>query len=712
MAKGKSDKARGAEALLVELLTEELPPKSLARLSESFASAILDGLRAQHFLTDRSDAESFATPRRLAVRISAVLARQPDRVIERRGPSLQAALDANGKPTAALAGFARSCGVEPAKLARRRDEKGEFFVYAAKHKGEPLAQHLAAIVDGAVRKLPVAKLMRWGAREVQFVRPVHGLVMLHGAKVVPGEVLGLKSGNKTRGHRFQSKGPIAIRRAQDYEKTLRAQGSVVAAFEERRELIVRALDKAAAKAGTGATWRLGRELELVDEVTSIVESPSVHAGAFDPAFLEVPRECLIVSMQQHQKYFPLADGHGRLLPRFLFVANTQPRDPREIVRGNERVLRARLSDAKFFYDQDRKTRLAQRVPRLAHVVYHNKLGSQLERVQRLQALAAAIAGRLGADPAAAQRAAYLSKADLLTDMVGEFPELQGIMGRYYALHDGEPPEVAEAIEQHYYPRAAGAELPRGPIAVAVALADKLDTLVGIYGIGLAPTGEKDPFGLRRAAVGVLRILIETGGRGLPLDLAELLQQARRGFADVALAADVVEALRGFCYDRLRPYLRERGYAADEIEAVVALRPTRLDQLIPRLEALKQFRAAPEGQALAAANKRIQNILRQAGNGDPDSIAPALDGALFREDAEKALARELRDVAARVAPLTAAGDYGGALKELSRLRGAVDAFFDKVMVMVDDTALRNARLQLLAQIRREFREIADVSKLQG
>jgi len=709
MARTRSARSPAVAPLLVELLTEELPPKSLQRLAEAFAKEIVDGLRAQYFLGEGSEAESFATPRRLAVRISGVLARQPERVIERKGPSVQAALDANGNPTAALAGFARSCGVAPEELERRRDEKAEFFVYRAKQKGEALAQHLAGIVEAGIRKLPIAKLMRWGAREVQFVRPVHGLVMLHGSKVVPGTVLGLKSGNRTRGHRFLSKGAIAIRRAQDYEKTLRLQGRVIASFTERRDAIVRALDKAAAKEGAGTTWRLGRETELVDEVTSIVESPSVHTGSFDPAFLEVPRECLIVSMQQHQKYFPLADVRGRLLPKFLFVANMQPRDAREIVRGNERVLRARLADAKFFYDQDRRTRLADRVPRLAHVVYHNKLGSQLERVQRIQTLAAAIASKLGADPVAAERAAYLSKADLLTDMVGEFPELQGIMGRYYALHDGEAPEVAHAIEQHYYPRAAGGTLPQGPIAIAVALADKLDTLVGIYGIGLAPTGEKDPFGLRRAAVGLLRILLE---QALPLDLAELLEQARRGYGDVALAPDVVQGLRGFFYDRLRSYLRERGYAADEIEAVLALAPTRIDQLIPRLEALRTFRAAPEGQALAAANKRIQNILRQAGGGDPDSITPRIDGAVFREEAEKALARELAAAAERVAPLTAAGDYAAALKELSRLRGAVDTFFDRVMVMVDDAELRTARLQLLAQVRREFREIADVSKLQS
>jgi glycyl-tRNA synthetase beta chain len=709
VATSKTAKAVAGQSLLIELLTEELPPKSLARLSVAFADAVTDSLRAGAFIGAGDAPEKFATPRRLAVLIPNVRARQRDGVVERKGPSVQAGLDASGRPTPALVGFSRSCGVDPSKLERRKDKKGEYFLYRLKKKGEPLAAHLAGYVEQAVKRLPVAKLMRWSSRDIQFVRPVHGLVMLHGSKVVPGEVLGLKSGNKTRGHRFMSRGPITIKRAVDYAKTLRVQGKVVAGYDTRQEQIVRGLDAAAAKLGAGTAWRLGQEMELVEEVTSIVESPSVHIGAFDPAFLEVPRECLISSMQHHLKHFALADARGRLQPRFLFVANTQPRDPSQIVHGNERVLRARLADAKFFYDQDRKTRLAERVPRLAHVVYHSKLGSQLERVERIQVLAAAIALMLKADPVAAERAAYLSKADLLTDMVGEFPELQGVMGRYYARHDGEAADVADAIEQHYLPRAAGAELPRGAIATSVALADKLDALVGIFGIGLAPSGEKDPFGMRRAAVGVLRILIE---EALSLDLGELLEQARRRFEGVALAAGVTGELRDFFHDRLRPYLRERGYAPDEIEAVLALAPSRLDQLIPRLDALRKFRAAPEGQALAAANKRIQNILRQATDGDPDQIAPAIDGTLFREEAEKRLAAELSAVAKRVRPLTAAGDFAAALKELSHLRATIDTFFDKVMVMVEDENLRTARLQLLAQIRSEFRAIADVSKLQG
>ena len=706
----KTKKAPKGDLLLVELLTEELPPKSLKRLSEAFANGVFDGLKEKHFASERSKLEAFATPRRLALRVSGVVAMQADRVVERKGPSVQAGLDASGAPTQALLGFARSSGADVKKLERRKDDKGEYFVFTAKQKGEPLADHLSAIIEASLKKLPVAKLMRWGAREVQFVRPVHGLIALHGSKLVPAEVLGLKSGNKTLGHRFLSKGAVVVRRAADYEKLLEKNGKVVVSFEKRRDAIIKELEKAAARLGKGAEWRLGKELELVDEVTSIVENPHVYVGAFDEAFLEVPRECLIVSMQQHQKYFPVADSAGKLQSKFLFVSNMQPKDPSQIVHGNERVLRARLSDAKFFYVQDRKHSLEERVPRLANVVYHNKLGSQLQRVQRLTKLAEHIVWdkRL---TAAAEQAAYLCKADLLTDMVGEFPEPKGIMGRYYARHDGAAAEVADAIEQHYYPRTAGGALPQGPVAITVALADKLDTLVGIYGIGLVPTGDKDPFGLRRAALGVIRILIE---HSLPLDLVDLLEHARQQFPRDIMPSTVTQDLRKFFMDRLPPYLRERGYAPDEIDAVLALDVTlhKLDHVIPRLDALKKFRALPEGMALAAANKRISNILRQAGDGNPDKIVPAIDGSLLQEDAEKELAKQLGEVVLKVHPLAANSDYAGALKELSRLRAAVDAFFDKVMVMADDVALRNARLGLLAEIRRAFQQIADVSKLQG
>ena len=693
-----------AAPLLVELLTEELPPKSLKRLSLAFAEALSGSLKDKGFI-DHDEFQEFATPRRLAALIPRVLDKQPDRRVERKGPAVAGALDVSGRPTPALAGFAKSCGVEPENLQRRPGDKGDYFVHVFKQKGEPLKQHLATLVEAALKKLPIPKLMRWGAGEAQFVRPVHGVVLLHGKKVVPGTVLGLKSGNKTRGHRFLSKGVVSIAQAKDYEKILRQSGKVLVSFAARRETIARGLDAEAKKIASGADWELGKAEALMDEVASLVEYPVVLTGRFDKEFLEVPKECLIISMQQHQKYFALADKQGQLLPCFLFVSNMKAANAREIVHGNERVLRARLSDAKFFYDQDRKTRLADRLPRLANVVYHNKLGSQLERVQRLEKLSGKIAQRLKAETAHAERAAQLSKADLLTEMVGEFPELQGIMGRYYARHDHEPAAVADAIEQHYFPRSAGGELPDTTIAVSVALADKLDTLVGIYGIGLVPTGEKDPFGLRRAALGVVRILAE---KSLSLDVVELLSSARSHFPNGVITEGVAQDLHAFMLERLKPYLREQSFEADEIDAVISLNPTRFDQVLPRMKALQQFRAMPEAQALAAANKRIRNILRQAG-GTP---ATEVDAGRLTEPAERQLAEVVQMLDQQVAPLLKSGNYTETLRRLAGLRPAVDEFFDKVMVMVEDGALRNNRLALLNRLSNLFLNVADISRLQS
>jgi glycyl-tRNA synthetase beta chain len=703
--------------LLVEMLTEELPPKALSRLMEAFSRGIFEGLKEKNFLAADAEPRPYATPRRLAVVISNVLEKQPDRVVDRKGPAVITALDAAGRPTPALLGFAKSCGVELAKLDKRSGDKGEYFVYSSKQKGERLKHHLAAIVEVALKQLPVPKIMRWGSGEAQFVRPVHGVILLHGRKVVPGVVLGLKSGNKTRGHRFLSNGAITIQHAKDYETVLKQRGKVFAAFETRRDdLIKRQLNAAALKLGKGITWKVGRQrsdnideidelVMLIDEVTSLVEYPQVYVGSFDAAFLEVPRECLIISMRQHQKYFPVADEQGKLLPNFMFVSNLKASNPQEIIHGNERVLRARLSDAKFFYDQDRKHKLIDRLPRLANVVYHNKLGSQLERVQRLEKLSGKIAQLIKADMAYAERAARLCKADLLTEMVGEFPELQGIMGRYYARHDHEPSEVADAIEQHYFPRTAAGELPQHPIAVCVALADKLDTLVGIYGIGLIPTGEKDPFGLRRAALGAVRILVE---KSLPLDVIELLSRTRSQFPNGIIAEGVAQDLHTFMLERLKPYLKERGFEPDEIDAIVSLKPTRLDQVLPRMKAIKEFRALPEAQALAAANKRIRNILRQAG-GAP---AGGVDATRLTEPAERQLFDAVQVLEGQVAPLVKSGNYTEALKRLAGLRPTVDEFFDKVMVMVDDTAVRNNRLVLLNRLSNLFMNVADISRLQG
>ena len=688
------------DTLLVELLTEELPPKALKILGDAFGHEILNGLmRGQLKQRDPRGMEIFATPRRLAVVIPDVLTTAGDRETEVSGPSLKIGLDPNGNPTPALAGFAKKNGVSVESLEQRDTPKGKVFVARVTIPGLMLDATLSTIVAEAVKKLPIPKVMRWGDGEAQFVRPVHGLVMMHGLRVVPGEVLGLKSTNQTRGHRFLSAGPITLKHAGDYERALREEGKVVASFEVRRSEIVRTLNTVA---GDGV--ELVATDALLDEIAALVEAPTVYAGEFSPEFLAVPQECLILSMQQHQKYLPLRDkANGRLLPRFLFVSNLKADNPSNIIHGNERVLRARLSDARFFYDQDRKIRLEARVPQLANVVYHNKLGSQLQRVERVQLLAGSIARKLGADALLAERAAWLSKADLLTGMVGEFPELQGTMGRYYALHDGEPREVADAIDAHYRPRFAGDALPDGPVAAAVALADKLDALAGLFGIGQVPTGDKDPFGLRRAALGMIRILIE---RDLPLSLHELVNAAFAGY-DRGIG-DARTDLQIFIFDRLGGYLRDRGYTTLEVESVVSLRPVQIS-LVPRqVEAVRAFNTLPEAQSLAAANKRVVNILKQAeakGESFMDAEADKL-----KEPAERALFDALRSTSRQAASLFSQGDFTGYLKSFAVLKSPVDAFFDSVMVMVDDRALRQNRLALLADLRREMNQVADISKL--
>jgi glycyl-tRNA synthetase beta chain len=687
------------DALLIELLTEELPPKSLQALARAFADRLFSLLKEDGLLGTPSTAESFATPRRLAVLITHALSEAPDKPVTLTGPPASAGLDKAGQPTAALLGFAKKCGVTPDKLRLAEGEKGKVYVYDKISPGAKLTSVLELHVTDAIRKLPIPKLMRWGDRDTEFVRPVHGLVMLHGERVVLGEVLGLASGNATRGHRFLSNGIVTIPRAQDYAEVLAKHGKVIAGFSQRKELIRRGLSETC-KEGT-----VDRDDALLDEVTALVEFPRVYSGQFDAEFLSVPNECLMLSMKQHQKYFPVLATTAKpvqLLPRFLIVSNLETADPKNIVQGNERVLRARLSDAKFFYDQDRKTKLADRVERLGNVVYHNKLGTQLERVQRIRKLAGSIAEKLGADVSKTERAAWLSKADLLTDMVGEFPELQGTMGRHYALHDGEDSLVARAIEEHYLPRISGDKLPEDNIACAVALADKLDGLVGIYGIGLAPTGDKDPFGLRRQALGALRILSE---KSLPLDLVELLSLAKLPFAPGVLHDSVAVDLHGFMLERLRSYLRERGFAQDEIEAVVSQNPTRIDQVVPRLEAVRIFRAMPEAESLASANKRIRNILKKT---SVTQILP--DPAVLQEAAEKDLFAATSKLMPRISSLWENRDYTEALRQLAGVRKEVDTFFDQVMVMTDEPVIRNNRLALLAQLERLMNQVADISKL--
>ncbi len=685
------------EALLVELLTEELPPKSLQNLGLRFAEGIGKRVKDLGFAAVNAAITPFATPRRLGVLIDDVINIQPERKVERKGPAVNSGFGADGKPTPALTGFARSCGVAVEQLERMSDGKAEYFVFRSTKSGEALAAHLAGIVQQAIKDLPVPKMMRWGNRDDQFVRPVHGLIMLHGAHVVDGSVLGLKAGAETRGHRFLSQGTFKIAHANQYVATLAERGAVVASFEQRRERTREMLNSAAGDA------ELRDVEELLNEVTALVESPVVYEARFDEAFLAVPQECLILSMKQHQKYFPLLNkATGKLLNRFLIVSNLKTDDPSHIISGNERVLRARLSDAKFFFDQDRKTTLADRVERLGQVVYHNKLGTQLERVNRIAKLAGHIAAKLGADSAKAERAGHLCKADLISDMVGEFPELQGIMGQYYALHDGESVEVSGAIEAHYHPRFANDSLPADHLGCAVALADKLDTLVGIFGIGMQPSGDSDPFGLRRQALGVLRILVE---KSLPMDFVELLRVARGQFASGMVADSVAQDIHQFALERLRGYLRERDFKPDEIEAVVSQNPTRMDQVLPRMEAVRTFRALPEAHSLAAANKRIRNILKKA-----VATTQICNVTMLREDAEKALFGAVNALAPRVNALVDSESYTEALRWLAGIRGDVDTFFDKVMVMAEDATLRDNRLALLAQLEALMNRVADISKL--
>jgi glycyl-tRNA synthetase beta chain len=702
------------DTLLVELVTEELPPKALKALGEAFAATLAAELARHDVLDAQSVTTPFATPRRLAVLVSGVRGTAPDaEAVDRLMPA-KVARDAQGAPTQALrrklaslgrpdlgdAGFADSAAGD--RLYVASDGKADYVYLRRLVPGAALAQALQAALDTAIARLPIPKVMRYAApgsyyNDTEFVRPAHRLVALHGPDVVPVQALGLDAGRVSAGHRFLARGDLAIRTAEAYVPTLEAEGKVQPSFAVRRAAIEDALRAAAAGA------RVIAPDALLDEVTALVEWPAVYEGTFDPAFLAVPQECLILTMQQNQKYFALADADGRLVHRFLLVSNVRTEDPSAIVRGNERVLRARLADAKFFYDQDRKTPLAARVPRLAGIVHHNKLGTLGERVDRLRFLARSIAPRIGADAVTADRAALLAKADLVTDMVGEFPELQGTMGRYYALHDGEPPAIADAIAQHYWPRFAGDALPDGAIAQAVALADKLEALAGMFGIGALPTGDKDPFGLRRAAIGVLRILIE---KRLALPLSSLVELAFVAFAQVRAASPAPDALADFLYERLRGHLREQGYTANQVEAVLVQRPQRIDLVPEQLAAVKTFEALPEAAALSAANKRIVNILRKSGA----EAAPDVDIERLTEAAERELWRSFQVLAPEVDRHCLDGDYTGALKALATAKPAVDRFFDDVMVMVEDVDVRANRLALLNRVAATMNRVADISKL--
>lgn len=675
--------------LLVELLTEELPPKSLKTLSEVFASTLSADLLKGGFLAGGSKTSAFATPRRLAVLVSGTKERSPDTERDVQGPPVTAAAQA-------VSGFAKKNGVTVETLKKQQGPKGEIYIAHVTAKGQALADALAGRVEAALKALPIPKVMRWGSRDAQFVRPVHGLVMLHGNRLVPGNVLGLSSRSETQGHRFMSAGKIVLTNADDYESKLRDEGMVVADFEKRKAEIDRQLQSEAKKQNGG----LGEYKILLEEVAALVEHPSVYVGEFDKAFLEIPQECLILTMRQNQKYFPLFDAAGKLLPKFLIVSNMKVADPRHIVGGNQRVVRPRLEDARFFFNQDRKQRLEERIPRLAKVVYHNKLGSQLDRVQRIKLLAGKIARLLGADTMQAERAAELAKADLLTGMVGEFPELQGVMGRYYALHDREPAAVADAIEAHYRPRFASDRLPEGNVACAVALADKLDSLAGLFSIGGQPTGDRDPFGLRRAALGVVRIVVENQ---LSLSLSDLVSAAFEPFKGKARTD-----LQMFFTERMRSHFQERGYSANEVEAVLSLNPVAINLIPKQLEAVRAFSALPEAASLAAANKRIANILRQA-ESKGESFVNA-DRSALKEPAEILLFEGLQAASRSAKPLFDSGDFAGYLKTFASLKNPVDSFFDAVMVMADDKKLRENRLALLTDMRKAMNRFADISKL--
>ena len=682
------------QTLLIELLTEELPPKALNNLGNHFAQSIAEGLEKAQLIDGTTQYTAYASPRRLAVSVANVKPVQADQHVVRKGVSVAAGMK-DGVPTKALEGFARSCGVEIGSLKIIHDGKQDVYAHEFTQAGQTLAALLDEIINTAIKKLPIPKVMRWGSSTHTFVRPVHGLVALHGADVVPVNVLGLDSGRQTLGHRFLSQGAIIFAQADDYAKQIAEQGKVIASFAERRAAIKAALDKVSGSLNA----RVAADDALLDEVTALVEYPVVLQAEFEAHFLAVPQECLILTMQQNQKYFPLLDQNGKLMNRFLLVSNLQTADPSHIIHGNERVLRARLSDAEFFYKQDQKATLESRLPKLEHVVYHNKIGSQAQRIDRLQTIAAHIAEQLGTDRATAERAARLAKADLVTEMVGEFPELQGTMGKYYAVLDGEQPEIAAAIEQHYQPRFAGDKLPESPIATAVALADKLETLVGIWGIGLIPTGDKDPYALRRAALGVLRMLMNS-----PLSINDLLTTVAAQFPRDLLAANTVTEVADFMQARLAVLL-QNDYAQDTVAAVLAQRPDRLDDLADKLQAVESFKKLPEAAALAAANKRVQNLLKKA-----DAQLGAVQENLLQEDAERALFAATQALRPTVQAALAKHDFQAALTALSAVKPQVDAFFDNVMVMADDAAVKQNRLNLLNELSQLMNAVADISLL--
>ena len=682
---------------LVEIGTEELPPKALKTLATSFADNVEAELNQAGLSFDKI--EWFAAPRRLAVKVLNLATQQPSKEIEKRGPAVSAAFDAEGKPTKAAEGWARGCGITVDQAERIATDKGEWLVHRAKIEGQPTKNLLNDIVANALAKLPIPKPMRWADKTVQFIRPVHTVTMLLGDELIEGEILGVASARTIRGHRFLGEKEFEIQHADQYPQLLREKGSVVADFNERKaEILAKSQAKATALGGVADI-----EESLLEEVTSLVEYPNVLAAKFEERFLAVPAEALVYTMKGDQKYFPIYDKDGKLLPHFIFVSNINPEDPTAIIEGNEKVVRPRLTDAEFFFKTDLKQKLVDRLPRLETVLFQQQLGTLKDKTDRIEQLAGEIAKQIGADEAKAKRAGLLSKCDLMTNMVFEFTDTQGVMGMHYARHDGEDEEVAVALNEQYMPRFAGDELPKSLVASAVALADKFDTLTGIFGIGQAPKGSADPFALRRAALGALRIIVE---KNLPLDLEDLVKKSATLFGDKLTNSNVVADVVDFMLGRFRAWYQDEGIAVDVIQAVLARRPTRPADFDARVRAVSHFRTLDSAEALAAANKRVANILAKA-EGD----IGAIDVALCVEPAEQVLAQSVLSLAKEVQPLIVQGEYTAVLDKLAGLRQPVDNFFDNVMVNAEDAKLRQNRLAILNTLQGLFLQVADISLLQ-
>ena len=682
---------------LVEIGTEELPPKALKTLATSFADNVEAELNQAGLIFDKI--EWFAAPRRLAVKVLNLATQQPSKEIEKRGPAVSAAFDAEGKPTKAAEGWARGCGITVDQAERIATDKGEWLVHRAKIEGQPTKNLLNGIVANALAKLPIPKPMRWADKTVQFIRPVHTVTMLLGDELIEGEILGVESARTIRGHRFLGEKEFEIQHADQYPQLLREKGSVVADFNERKaEILAKSQAKATALGGVADI-----EESLLEEVTSLVEYPNVLAAKFEERFLAVPAEALVYTMKGDQKYFPIYDKEGKLLPHFIFVSNINPEDPTAIIEGNEKVVRPRLTDAEFFFKTDLKQKLVDRLPRLETVLFQQQLGTLKDKTDRIEQLAGEIAKQIGADEAKAKRAGLLSKCDLMTNMVFEFTDTQGVMGMHYARHDGEDEEVAVALNEQYMPRFAGDELPKSLVASAVALADKFDTLTGIFGIGQAPKGSADPFALRRAALGALRIIVE---KNLPLDLEDLVKKSAALFGDKLTNQNVVADVVDFMLGRFRAWYQDEGIAVDVIQAVLARRPTRPADFDARVRAVSHFRTLDSAEALAAANKRVSNILAKA-----DAAIGEINLTACVEPAEKALAEAVLALRTEVQPLIAQGDYTTVLDKLANLRAPVDSFFDNVMVNAEDPALRQNRLAILNTLQGLFLQVADISVLQ-